>query len=173
MIKENLIKLEPILYLLQKKFFSCDYEEYIKIESNKKDLVFLSKGSYLFQIFEEIQKYLIIIMQNLDIQGIINLFNKYLKIYQDYKNQKNNYENKKKEIQYFIGIIKDTINAFQHLIKENFIYNNDRLDKFKYFLNNRYSKDKSAKIIIFTPSRKLAYAFNEYLNRNNIYKSDL
>ena len=158
------------LSFVKKKFFSSDYEEYIKIESNKKDLAFLSKGSYLFQIFEEIQKYLIIIMQNLDIQGIVNLFNKYLKIYQDYYNQKDNFENQKKEIQYFIGIIKDTINAFQHLIKENFIFNNDRLVKFSSFINDIYSKDKRAKTIIFTPSRKMAYALNEYLNRNNIYK---
>ena len=160
------------LSYVKKKFFSNNYEEYIKIESNKKELVFLSKGNYLFQIFEEMQKYLIIIMQYIDIQGIINLFNKYLELYQDYYNQKDNFEKQKKEIEYFIGIIKDTINAFQHVIKENYNFNNDRLNKLKTFLDNIYSKDKSAKTIIFVPSRKMAYVLNEYLNRDNIFKSE-
>ena len=160
------------LSFIKKKFFSVNYEEYIKIESNKKNLGFLSKDSYLFQIFEEIQKYLIIILQNIDIQGIINLFNNYLNIYQDYYNQKDIFENQKKEIEYFIGIIKDTINAFQHLIKENFIFNNDRLTKFTSFIKNIYSNNKYFKTIIFVPSRKLAYSLNEYLNRNNIFKSE-
>lgn len=164
---------QKYLELTKPKFFSANYEEYIKIEANKKDLFFLSKGSYLFQIFEDMQKFLVIIIHNIDIQGIIDFFVKYLELYQDILNQKS-IDNKKliNELKYIIGIIKDTINAFQHSLRKDFNYKSDRIIKFMFVINNIYSQNKKAKTIIFVPSRKMAYVLNEYLNRNNMYKSE-
>jgi len=164
---------ENYLNLTKKKFFTVDFEEYIKIEANEKNLQFLSKNSYLFPIFEDMQKYLIITLQNIDIQGMVDIFGKYLKLYQDFLNQKN-IENKRliNELKHIIGIINDTINAFEHLLKQNFCFNNDKLNKFISLLNKIYSINKNSKIIIFVPSRKLAYILNEYLKKNNKYKSE-
>ena len=164
---------ENYLHIINQKFFSVNFEEYVKIEANEKNLPFFSQNSYIFSIFEEMQKYLVIIMQNLDIQGIINIFYKYLNLYQNILNQKKIEDNKViNEIKYLIGIIKDCINAFEHLLKKNFSYQNDRLNKFSSYLNNIYSKNKDIKAIIFVPTRKLAYLLSEYINRNNLYKSE-
>lgn len=164
---------ENYLHIINKKFFSTKYEEYVKIEANEKNLPFFSQNSYIFSIFEEMQKYLVIIMQNLDVQGIINIFYKYLNLYQNFLNQKKIEDNIViNEIKYLIGIIKDCINAFEHLLKKNFNYQNDRLNKFSSYLNKIYSKNKDIKTIIFVPTRKLAYVLNEYINRNNFYKSE-
>ena len=164
---------ENYLHIINQKFFSTNFEEYAKIEANEKNLPFFSQNSYLFSIFEEMQKYLVIIMQNLDVQGIISIFYKYLNLYQNILNQKKVEDNKAiNEIKYLIGIIKDCINAFEHLLKKNFSYQNDRKDKFSSYLNNIYSKNKNIKIIIFVPTRKLACVLSEYINRNNFYKSE-
>ena len=161
------------LNITKQKFYSSSFEEYSKIEAMEKSLHFLSQGSYLFRIFEDIQKYLIIILQNIDIQGIINLFVKYLNLYQDFLNQKKiDDKNIINELNFLILMIKDCIKAFEHLLKKNFNFYNDRLNKFILYLNDIYSKRVDTKIIIFVPTRKLAYALNEYLNRNNLYKSE-
>ena len=164
---------ECYLKFAKKKFYTVDFSEYIVIESNEKQFNFLSQSSYIFRIFEEIQKFLIISLQNIDVQGIVDILNKYLQLYQDYLNQIK-IENKKvsNQLNHLIGIINDTIKAFEHLFKQNFIYNNYRLNKFMSNLNNIYTNNNNSKIIIFVPSRKLAYILNEYLKKNNKYKSE-
>ena len=160
----------------KQKFFSVNYEEYLKIESNKINLSFLSTDSFLFRILEDMVKYLIMIFQNFDILSIIHFFKKYLELYKSFFNQKDNIntnnQNLINELKDFFGIINDTIKAFQHILKNEFNIHNDKLNKLTSFLKNIYSKDKETKTIIFVPSRKLAYTLNEYLNRNNIYKSE-
>ena len=119
-------------------------------------------------------KYLIIIVQYIDILGIINFFNKYSELYKSFLNEKEdiNDQNIIKELEDLLGIIKDTKDAFEHIVKSGFNIYNGRLNKFTSYLNNIYYQNKHSKTIIFVPSRKLAYALNEYLNRNNIYKSE-
>ena len=160
----------------QQKFFSNNYEEYMKIETNNNNLPFLSKSSYLFQIFEEMQKYLIIILQNIDLQGVIHLLDNYLIIIQNFmiKKEKEQLEeqNTINEMKQLIIIVNDTINAFKNILQKKFNFYNYRLNKFLSFLKNIYSKEKNTKIIIFVPSRKIAYALNEYLNRKNAFKSE-
>ena len=161
---------------IRQKFFSNNYEEYMKIETNNNNLPFLSKSSYLFQIFEEMQKYLIIILQNIDLQGVIHLLDNYLIIIQNFmiKKEKEQLEeqNTINEMKQLIIIVNDTINAFKNILQKKFNFYNYRLNKFLSFLKNIYSKEKNTKIIIFVPSRKIAYALNEYLNRKNAFKSE-
>ena len=160
----------------KQKFFSRNYEEYLKIESNKINLSSLSRDSLLFNILEDMIKYLIIIAQYFDILSLINFFRKYSELYKTILNQNGdiNINNKMiiKEIEDLIAIIRDTKNALEHIVKNGFNIFNDRLTKFTSYLKNIYNLDKHFKTIIFVPSRKLAYTLNEYLKRNNLYKSD-
>jgi ERCC4-related helicase len=161
------------LNLIEKKFFSNNFEEFIKIDSMEQNLRFLSQKSYLFRIFEDLQKFLIIILQNLDIREIVNFFDKHLTLYKSLLNQ-NKIDNNNiiKELKYLVGIIEDCSNAFLSLLEKKFVFNNDRLNKFMNIINKIYTGNKYAKIIVFVPTRKLAYSLNEYLNRNNMYKSE-
>ena len=160
------------LNVTKQKFFCINNEEYSKIKVMEKNLSFLSQGSYLFRIFEDMLKYLIIIMQNIDVQEIINLFFKYLKLYQDFLNQKKiEDKNTINELKYLILMIKDCINAFEHLLNLKKNFDNERISKLISYLSNIYSKNKDTKTIIFVPKRKLAYLLNEYINRNKKYKS--
>ena len=173
--KKSIDKLgQNYLNYIKQKFFSKSYEEYLKIESNKINLSYLSRDSLLFRILEDMLKYLIIIVQYIDILGIINFFNKYSELYKSFLNEKEdiNDQNIIKELEDLLGIIKDTKDAFEHIVKSGFNIYNGRLNKFTSYLNNIYYQNKHSKTIIFVPSRKLAYALNEYLNRNNIYKSE-
>ena len=164
------------LDFVKQKFFANNYEEYIKMHNNDNNLKFISRDSYIFQIFEEMQKYLILILQNTDLQGMINLLNNYLNLFKNILIKKEKEEiqeqNMINEIKQLIVIITDTINAFNSIVQKNFNFNNYRLNKFLSFINSLYSKNKICKIIIFVSSRKIAYILNEYLNRNNMFKSD-
>ena len=109
------------------------------------------------------QKFLIIILQNLDIREIVNFFDKHLTLYKSLLNQ-NKIDNNNiiKELKYLVGIIEDCSNAFLSLLEKKFVFNNDRLNKFMNIINKIYTGNKYAKIIVFVPTRKLAYSLNEY-----------
>ena len=55
---------------LKDKFNSETFEKYNSIETSERSLHFLSANSTMFHIFEDIQKHLIIIIQNLDLEEI-------------------------------------------------------------------------------------------------------
>ena len=175
--KKNIDQLgQNYLNYTKQKFFSRNYEEYLKIESNKINLSSLSRDSLLFSILEDTIKYLIIIVQYIDILSLINFFHNYSELYKNFLNQNGdiNINNQIiiKQLEDLIAIIRDTKNALEHIVKNGFNIYNDRLNKFTSFLKNIYNQDKHSKTIIFVPSRKLAYTLNEYLNRNNLYKSE-
>ena len=175
--KKNIDQLgQNYLNYTKQKFFSRNYEEYLKIESNKINLSSLSRDSLLFSILEDMIKYLIIIVQYIDILSLINFFHNYSELYKNFLNQNGdiNINNQIiiKQLEDLIAIIRDTKNALEHIVKNGFNIYNDRLNKFTSFLKNIYNQDKHSKTIIFVPSRKLAYTLNEYLNRNNLYKSE-
>ena len=161
--------------ILKKKFYSSDKIEYIKIETIQKKFSFLKKSSYLAKIFEDILKYLLLAFQNLDINDMINIFQKYFLLFQNILSSSNKEEEyskiKLEEIQYFSGILKECINAFQFLLTKKVQYNNDRCKKFLSKLEFIYNNNPKAKIIVFVPSRKLAFLLNNMLNRNK-YQSD-
>ena len=175
--KKNIDQLgQNYLNYTKQKFFSRNYEEYLKIESNKINLSSLSRDSLLFSILEDMIKYLIIIVQYIYILILINFFHNYSELYKNFLNQNGdiNINNQIiiKQLEDLIAIIRDTKNALEHIVKNGFNIYNDRLNKFTSFLKNIYNQDKHSKTIIFVPSRKLAYTLNEYLNRNNLYKSE-
>ena len=170
-IKNNIYK--KYLDIINKKFYYKDKEEYKNIETLQNQFNFLSKGSYVFNIFKDILKYLLLIFRNLEIDDFINIFEKYLNLFKNFLiSQKKNQEYSMKileKIQYLALIIKDCIGAFQHL-KKNFDYQNEGLMQFLSLIESIYNNNKNAKIIIFTQSRKLSFLLNELLMRHG-YKS--
>ena len=162
------------LEIIKQKLYTKDKEEYIKIEALQKKIKLSLKSSYIFSIFEDMLKYLLFIFQNFDIEDIINIFQKYLILFQNFLiSQKMNQDTKITEkINYFIGIINDCIGAFQYL-NNNFEYQNETNIKFLSLIKSIYiyNNNKNAKIIIIVRSRKLAFLLNELLIRKN-YKSE-
>ena len=170
-IKGNIYK--KYLNIINNKFYYKNKAEYKNIEALQNQFNFLSKGSYVFNIFKDILKYLLLIFKNLEIDDFINIFEKYLNLFKNFLiSQKKNQEYSMKileKIQYLALIIKDCIGAFQYL-KKNFDYKNEGLIQFLSLIESIYSNNKNSKVIIFTQSRKLSFLLNELLIRHG-YKS--
>ena len=160
---------------IKDKFFSENLEQYTNIENSEKNIHLFSKNSYLFKAFENMQRYLINIIQNADLEEIYIFFENYKIFYEK------NLENLKKGEEYMgkiykkmIFIFKICMHAFKRLIDKKVEYESDRINKFKEILNKIYNKKENNKILIFVPNRKIAYILNSYLNRdkkNNKFKN--
>ena len=163
------------LNIIQKKFYSKDKDEYIKVKSSLNKINLLLKDSFIFQLFQDILKYLIIIFQDLDIEQIKELLKKYMKLLENIlsinKNEQEAFLKIKEEITFLIGIIKDTINALDYLLNNKINYNNDRYKKFISKIESINNNDINTKILIFVSSRKLAFLLNDALMRKK-YKSE-
>ena len=163
------------LNIVQKKFYSKDKEEYIKVKSSINKINLLLKDSFIFQLFQDILKYLIIIFQDLDIEQIKELLKKYMKLLENIlsinKNEQEAFLKIKEEITFLIGIIKDTINALDYLLNNKINYNNDRYKKFISKIESINNNNINQKILIFVSSRKLAFLLNDALMRKK-YKSE-
>ena len=163
------------LNIVQKKFYSKDKDEYIKVKSSLNKINLLLKDSFIFQLFQDILKYLIIIFQDLDIEQIKELLKKYMKLLENIlsinKNEQEAFLKIKEEITFLIGIIKDTINALDYLLNNKINYNNDRYKKFISKIESINNNDINTKILIFVSSRKLAFLLNDALMRKK-YKSE-
>ena len=159
---------------LKNKFNSETFEKYNSVETSERNLHFLSSNSTMFHIFEDIQKHLINIIQNLDLEEIYFVFEKYKDLYElNLKNQKDN-ENKylKKLYKNLILIFKINMRAFKRLLDKHVEYKTDRLIKFRNKLYEIYKNNEQNKILIFVPNRKIANLVFNYLNRdNNIFKN--
>ena len=162
------------LNTLKAKFNSETFEKYNSVETSERSLHFLSQNSIFFRAFEDIQKHLINIIQNLDLEEIYYLFIKYKKLYEiNYKKQT---EDKylKKLYKKFLFIFKVNIYAFKRLLDKNIEYKTDRLTKFIHKLYQIYNNNKNSKILVFVPNRKAANILFNYLdrdNKDNIFKN--
>jgi hypothetical protein len=114
-INKEEIKLK-YLSTIKAKFNSDTFEKYNSVETSERSLHFLSQNSIFFRAFEDIQKHLINIIQNLDLEEIYYLFIKYKNLYEvNYKKQiediylKNLYKK-------FLFIFKVNIHAFKRLL---------------------------------------------------------
>ena len=163
------------LNIVKKKFYSKDKDEYIKVKSSLNKINLLLKDSFIFQLFQDILKYLIIIFQDLDIEQIKELLKKYMKLLENIlsinKNEQEAFQKIKEEITFLIGIIKDTINALDYLLNNKINYNNDRYKKFISKIESINNNNINQKILIFVSSRKLAFLLNDALIRKK-YKSE-
>ena len=160
------------LNTLKRKFVSEDFEKYNNIETAERSLHFLSNKSILFKAFEEMQKHLILIIQNMDLNEIYNFFENYKNLYEDnLKNIKESNEYYTKIFKKMINIFKICMHGFQRLIEKNVKYKTDKLNKLNKILNDIYNKNKNNKTLIFVQNRKIANILYNYLNRDNNYKN--
>ena len=130
----------------------------------------------MFRIFEDIQKYLFNIIQNFDLEEIYNFFERYKNLYENnlHEQKENDDKHLKKLYKNLIFIFKVNMRAFKRLIDKKIIYETDRIRKFKNKLKEIYNYNKSNKVLIFVPNRKIASIINNYLNRdkeNNFFKN--
>lgn len=179
---KNPLKLDEVKEIKKKyseslynKFHSKNYEEYNNFETAERSLHFLSQDGSLFKIFEDIQKHLITIIQNIDNEEIYIMFKQYYELYnQNFLNPKNEIDTKLlSEYQKMINIFKTNMNAFKRLIDIKALYQNDRALKLVKTLNEIYKNNSIAKILIFVPTRKLAYIINNYLSRNKNFSGKI
>jgi len=156
------------LNTLKEKFISETFQKYNNIEAGEKSLHFLSQKSIFFKIFEEMQKYLINIIQNIDLEEIYNFFEKYNNFYEEKYEKIMDDKDKylKKIYKKIIIIFKKCMHAFKRLIDKNVQYNTDRINKFMNKLNDIYKNNENSKLLIFVPNRKIANILYDYLNRN-------
>ena len=160
---------------IKDKFFSENLEQYTNIENSEKNIHLFLKNSCLFKAFENMQRYLINIIQNADLEEIYIFFENYKIFYEK------NLENLEKGEEYMgqiykkmIIIFKICMHAFKRLIDKKVEYESDRINKFKEILNKIYNKKENNKMLIFVPNRKIAYILNSFLNRdkkNNKFKN--
>ena len=153
---------------LKEKFNSETFEKYNSIETSERSLHFLSTNCKMFHTFEDIQKHLFIIIQNLDLEEMYYFFEQYIKLYEsNLKKQKEN-ENKYQKRLYkkLIFIFKVNLRAFKRLLDKKAEYKTDRLIKFENKLNEIYKYNEKSKIFIFVPNRKIANIIYNYLNRD-------
>ena len=160
---------------IKDKFFSENLEQYTNIENSEKNMHLFSKNSYLFKAFENMQRYLINIIQNADLEEIYKFFEKYKIFYEkNLESLKKGEEYMEKIYKKMIIIFKICMHAFKRLIDKKVGYETDRINKFKEILNKIYNKNENNRMLIFVPNRKIAYILNSYLNRdkkNNNFKN--
>ena len=169
---KNEIK-KKYLNTLKDKFNAETFEKYNSIETSERSLHFLSANSLMFQTFEDMQKHLINIIQNFDLEEIYNFFKKYKELYEANLKKPNDDNYLKKLYKKLLFIFKVNFKAFESLLNKNVTYKTDRLNKFIIKLNEIYSYNINFKTLIFVPNRKIANIIYNYLNRddkNNIFK---
>ena len=161
---------------LKEKFSKENFEEYNNIETAERRIHFLSQNSNLFKTFEDIQKMLINIIQNFDLNEIYYLFEKYIELYE---NNLKKLENPDiyliKFYKTLINIFKINIKVFGCLINKKIQYRTDRLNKFIQKIQNIYAaeKEKNKKTLICVSNRKMVYILYNYLNRDSFYKNKI
>ena len=161
------------LNTLKDKFNTETFEKYNSIETSERSLHFLSANALMFQTFEDMQKHLIYIIQNFDLEEICNFFEKYKNLYEANFIKPNDNIYLKKLYKKLLFIFKVNSRAFHRLLSKNISYKTDRLNKFTLKLNEIYSYNKNIKTFIFVPNRKIANIIYNYLNRddkNNFFK---
>jgi hypothetical protein len=161
------------LNVLKEKFSKETFEEYNNIETSERSIHFLSQNSIMFKTFEDIQKLLINIIQNTNLEEIYYLFEKYKKLYEI--NLKNQEELNDTFLQKFykklVILFNINMKVFKSLLNKKIKYETDRLSKFNSILTEIYTFNKTAKCLIFVINRKMAYILHDYLNRDINFKN--
>ena len=154
------------LSVIKEKFSTEIFEEYNNIETSERTLHFLSQNSIMFKAFEDMQKMLINIIQNGDMDEFYYFFDKFKELYQN--NLKNTNEKKKKKLYkkliYLFAINKK---VFENLKNKKMEYKTERLNKFMSKLNEIFTYNKNPKTLIIVNNRKMVNILYNVLNRNS------
>ena len=154
------------LSVIKEKFSTEIFEEYNNIETSERTLHFLSQNSIMFKAFEDMQKMLINIIQNGDMDEFYYFFDKCKELYQNnLKNMNDMYQKKLyKKLIYLFAINKK---VFENLKNKKMEYKTERLNKFMIKLNEIFTYNKNPKTLIIVNNRKMVNILYNVLNRNS------
>ena len=154
------------LSVIKEKFSTEIFEEYNNIETSERTLHFLSQNSIMFKAFEDMQKMLINIIQNGDMDEFYYFFDKCKELYQNnLKNTNDMYQKKLyKKLIYLFAINKK---VFENLKNKKMEYKTERLNKFMIKLNEIFTYNKNPKTLIIVNNRKMVNILYNVLNRNS------
>ena len=154
------------LSVIKEKFSTEIFEEYNNIETSERTLHFLSQNSIMFKAFEDMQKMLINIIQNGDMDEFYYFFDKCKELYQNNLKITNDMYQKKlyKKLIYLFAINKK---VFENLKNKKMEYKTERLNKFMIKLNEIFTYNKNPKTLIIVNNRKMVNILYNVLNRNS------
>ena len=154
------------LSVIKEKFSTEIFEEYNNIETSERTLHFLSQNSIMFKAFEDMQKMLINIIQNGDMDEFYYFFDKCKELYQNNLKNTNDLYQKKlyKKLIYLFAINKK---VFENLKNKKMEYKTERLNKFMIKLNEIFTYNKNPKTLIIVNNRKMVNILYNVLNRNS------
>ena len=154
------------LSVIKEKFSTEIFEEYNNIETSQRTLHFLSENSIMFKAFEDMQKMLINIIQNGDMDEFYYFFDKCKELYQNNLKNTNDLYQKKlyKKLIYLFAINKK---VFENLKNKKMEYKTERLNKFMIKLNEIFTYNKNPKTLIIVNNRKMVNILYNVLNRNS------
>ena len=154
------------LSVIKEKFSTEIFEEYNNIETSERTLHFLSENSIMFKAFEDMQKMLINIIQNGDMDEFYYFFDKCKELYQNNLKNTNDLYQKKlyKKLIYLFAINKK---VFENLKNKKMEYKTERLNEFMIKLNEIFTYNKNPKTLIIVNNRKMVNILYNVLNRNS------
>ena len=154
------------LSVIKEKFSTEIFEEYNNIETSERTLHFLSQNSIMFKAFEDMQKMLINIIQNGDMDEFYYFFDKCKELYQNNLKDTNDLYQKKlyKKLIYLFAINKK---VFENLKNKKMEYKTERLNEFMIKLNEIFTYNKNPKTLIIVNNRKMVNILYNVLNRNS------
>ena len=154
------------LSVIKEKFSTEIFEEYNNIETSQRTLHFLSENSIMFKAFEDMQKMLINIIQNGDMDEFYYFFDKCKELYQNNLKNTNDLYQKKlyKKLIYLFAINKK---VFENLKNKKMEYKTERLNEFMIKLNEIFTYNKNPKTLIIVNNRKMVNILYNVLNRNS------
>ena len=154
------------LSVIKEKFSTEIFEEYNNIETSERTLHFLSQNSIMFKAFEDMQKMLINIIQNGDMDEFYYFFDKCKELYQNNLKNTNDLYQKKlyKKLIYLFAINKKDI---ENLKNKKMEYKNERLNELMIKLNEIFTYNKNPKTLIIVNNRKMVNILYNVLNRNS------
>ena len=188
--KDNFIKIYNDFTF--SKFNSENLMEYNMKTQEKMEIYSLRKNSIYLDILETIQRQIFMIIGNLNLEALINFFDKLIKKYENFLNKKENIENKYdidiiddeetetnnnllsflniSSIKELYTILTNTNNELKKIIKIN-NFCSDRLTQMYNQINILFSKNANSKFIIFIGNRIVAHFLSPiltfFLNKNH------
>ena len=160
---------------LYNKLISDKFNSLNLLLYNQCDELNIGNFSFLFRVYEKIQRNIFLILENLDVFSLEKYFNENVDVYYNLINKKNSEKNILNEFEDLrknipVSILKNILELFEtasktikNLIKtQNYI--SDRVKKMKTELAHLLNQDAQSRIVIFVQNRIVAYYLEDLLN---------
>ena len=160
---------------LYNKLISDKFNSLNLLLYNQCDELNIGNFSFLFRVYEKIQRNIFLILENLDVFSLEKYFNENVDVYYNLINKKNSEKNILNEFEDLrknipVSILKNILELFETAAKtvKNLIktqnYISDRVKKMKTELAHLLNNDAQSRIVIFVQNRIVAYYLEDLLN---------